>query len=654
MGILCLYGHAQTMHDWEQAFTEWTTIDDADTDGWEDAYEVLSELELQPINLNTATREDLERIPFLTAQQIEELYEYIDKYGGMKSLGELAMIESLDPHRRRLLQYFVCLKEPQKGFPSLKTIAKYGRHELMATGKIPFYKRHGDDDGYLGYPYKHSLRYTFQYGEYVKAGLMGAQDAGEPFFSGGNNLGYDHYAFYVLLRKLGCLKTLAVGQYKIHTGMGLVMNNDFYLGKIATLTSLGRSSNVIRPNTSRMEASFLQGAAATVTLMKGLDLSAFFSWRKIDATLTSDGNGIATLLTSGYHRTESEMRRKHNASQTIGGGNIRYSYKAFKIGLTGVYTSYSKPLIPTLTQKYKEIYPQGNHFWNASIDYSYTHHRFAVSGETAIGDGGGIATINSLSYLPVSNLTLLVLQRYYSYKYHAPSAQSFCSGGKVQNESGVYVGADWRINRHWQLSAYSDYAYFPWPKYQIGDASHAWDNFLQVKYTSKHTAVLARYRLVMRQKDNAKKTALADDITHRGRLVFTYDDQRCWQLKTQADITLNDYKERSFGYMLSQNAEWRHKWLKVMGTVGYFHTKDYNSRVYLYERGPLYTYSFPSFYGKGIRLAIVGQAHISRNLMVLMKMATTDYFDRDHISSGLQQIDRSSMTDLELQVQWKF
>ena len=107
MGILCLYGHAQTMHDWEQAFTEWTTMYDVDTDGWEDAYEVLSELELQPINLNTATREDLERIPFLTAQQIEELFEYIDRYGGMKSLGELAMIGSLDPQRRKLLQYFV-------------------------------------------------------------------------------------------------------------------------------------------------------------------------------------------------------------------------------------------------------------------------------------------------------------------------------------------------------------------------------------------------------------------------------------------------------------------------------------------------------------------------------------------------------------------
>ena len=262
--------------------------------------------------------------------------------------------------------------------------------------------------------------------------------------------------------------------------------------------------------------------------------------------------------------------------------------------------------------------------------------------------------MNRLIYQPALNYKLMLVHRYYRHDYWAFFARAFSDGGKVQNESGVYVGADWRVNRHWQVSAYSDYAYFPWPKYQISEASHAWDNFLQVKYTSKHTAVLARYRLVMRQKDNAKKTALADDITHRGRLVFTYDDQHSWLLKSQADIALSDYKERSFGYMLSQNVEWGNKWLKLIGTVGYFHTKDYNSRVYLYERGPLYAYSFPSFYGEGIRWALLAQAHIHQNLMVLLKMATTDYFDRDHISSGLQQIDRSSMTDLELQVQWKF
>ena len=33
-----------------------------------------------------------------------------------------------------------------------------------------------------------------------------------------------------------------------------------------------------------------------------------------------------------------------------------------------------------------------------------------------------------------------------------------------------------------------------------------------------------------------------------------------------------------------------------------------------------------------------------------LKVATTDYFDRDHISSGLQQIDASSQTDIEMQL----
>lgn len=40
--------------------------------------------------------------------------------------------------------------------------------------------------------------------------------------------------------------------------------------------------------------------------------------------------------------------------------------------------------------------------------------------------------------------------------------------------------------------------------------------------------------------------------------------------------------------------------------------------------------------------------------MAIMKLGTTDYFDRNHISSGYQRIDRSSQTDLDLQLRWKF
>ena len=79
-------------------------------------------------------------------------------------------------------------------FPVLRTIAQYGKHEVMGMLKVPFYERKGDasgTDGYLGYPYKHGLRYQFRYGNSVKLGFVASQDAGEPFFGGRNTMGYD-------------------------------------------------------------------------------------------------------------------------------------------------------------------------------------------------------------------------------------------------------------------------------------------------------------------------------------------------------------------------------------------------------------------------------------------------------------------------------
>lgn len=640
---------------WESVFSQLVNEDDGEN--WEMSYDVLSDMEQHPINLNSATREDLERIPFLTDQQIEELCAYLYQYGGMRSFGELAMIESLDAVRRQLLPYFTYIDNEQKdkSFPSWKDIAKYGKHNVMVTAKIPFYKRHGDEKGYLGYPYRHSLRYTFNYGDYLQAGLIGAQDAGEPFFAGKNKLGYDHYSFYIVLRKLGRLKAIAVGRYKMKLGMGLVMNTDFSFGKTATLATLGRSSNAIRAYSSRSAANYLQGAAATVTLLKGLDLTAFISYRKIDATLNPDQASIATLLTSGYHRTESEMKRKENASETCGGGNLNYFKNGFHLGITGVFNRFDKPLQPKTTQAFRQYYPSGTSFWNASVDYGYTSRRFSIAGETATGDSHAIATINRISWMPVSSLQLLLLQRFYSYKYHALHSQSFSAGSSVQNENGIYLGATWQPLRRLTLMAYTDYAYFPWAKYQAATASKSWDNFVSATYSRKKVTLFARYQFMVREKDNKQKTRLVNDQTHRGRLTATFQHHQ-WTMKTQADCVWNEYKQQSFGWMVSEHVSWKgyKNKLQVSATIGYFHTDDYQSRIYCYERGPLYQFSFPSYYGKGIHYSIFCRADVLPCLMMIGKISTTNYFDRDHISSGLQQIDHSSMTDMEVQVRYRF
>ena len=644
----------ESQHSWESLLNDVMALEDGESLSWQETYDILCELEQHPIDLNNATREDLEAIPFLTAQQVMDICEYLYKYAPMRSLGELAMIESLDYYQCELLRHFVVLGEvKQPGFPSVKNILKYGGHEVVATAKLPFYKRKGDDDGYLGSPYKHSLKYTFTYGQYVKAGILGSQDAGEPFFTKGNTLGYDFYSFYLQLRKMGRLKNLVVGRYKAKFGMGLVLNNDFMLGKIASLQQLGSTEYNVRAHSSRMESNYLQGAAATLNVAHGLDVTAFVSYRYIDATLNKDST-IATILDDGYHRTQTEMDKKNNSSVTMGGMNINYRHGGFHVGATGIFSHLSRDIHPNTSAIYRMYYAAGNNLWNVSLNYGYVSKKLQLSGETATGDCGALATINTLSYRATDDLDLCALQRFYSKKYYSLYSESFSEGGRVQDESGFYVGMNWHPSEKFRLLGYFDFAFFPWPKYQAAIASHAYDGFLQTTYKRGRWSVLARYRLKIREKDNEEKTALINRTEQRGRVAIGYGGG-VWSTTTQADVVYVSYKEKDFGWMVSESVSLRPLgWLSIVGNIGYFNTDSYEARIYTYEKGPLYTFNFPSFYGEGIRYSLFARADFSRKVMMIARIATTNYFDRNTIGTSYQKINHSSMTDLELQLRLKF
>ena len=92
---------------------------------------------------------------------------------------------------------------------SLRNIVRYGRHQLLASAQVPFYERAGDRNGYLGYRYRHWLRYDFSYAQQLRLGVVAAQDAGEPFFAAGNGAGYDYYSPYLEVRRWGRLDVLS-------------------------------------------------------------------------------------------------------------------------------------------------------------------------------------------------------------------------------------------------------------------------------------------------------------------------------------------------------------------------------------------------------------------------------------------------------------
>ena len=649
---------AQT-RPWEQYLNEMMTQEDMASSAWEQTYDLLCDLEDHPIDINLVTREQLEELPFLSAQQIEGIMEYLWRYGRMESLSELQMIRPLDYAQRRLLTYFFYVgEEPPAPLPTLKDIAKYGQNELMAYARVPFYNRKGDKEGYLGPKYRHWLRYQFTYGDQAKLGLVASQDAGEPFFANQNKWGFDYYSFYLQLRNFRRLESLVLGNYRVSMGMGLVMNNSFSLGKMAMLQNLGRSSYTLRAHSSRSVGSLL-GAAATIDMGKHLKLTAFASCNPADATLNKDGT-VSTILDTDYHRTQTEMDKKHNLHPFKTGGSLRYDAHGVRLGMNALYTHLDRTLKPNTSVLYRQHYPQGTDFLNLSLDYGYASPRLALSGETATDKQGHLATINTASLRVTDVLSMMVLQRFYSYAYTSLDAQSYSDGGKVQNESGVYLGLTWQPSLALRLSAYSDYAYFAWAKYQVSQSSYSWDNLLQATWQKQRWTLTGRYRLRLRQQDDETKKHLTTRWEHRGRMSVDYSTATGLGGRMQIDGGFSSRNEdggvRSgeWGGMVSATLAYTRRWLRLNGGFGYFHTDSYSSRVYLYELGPLYTYSSQMFYGEGIRYWLMARANIGKSLTLTAKLGVTDYFDRSTISSSYQQIDASSLSDLDLEVRWKF
>lgn len=648
-----------TTQDLDLLIGETIDIDDIEDGSYQADYELLATLAQQKIDLNHTSRDELALLPFLSEEQIQDICEYIYFYAPLRSIGELAMIPSLDATTRQRLLQFAYIPTTEKDSKQNRIFDfHHAKSQLTLSANVPFYKRQGDRNGYVGYPLRHSLRYSLHAGKHIRAGIVAAQDPGEPFFAGTNKWGYDFTSAYVMLQKLRPLNALVVGRYRLQMAEGLIMGGTLSFGKLMSLHHLGRTNTTIIPHSSRMEAPYLQGAAANISISPHLNATAFASHRYIDATLNSDST-IATLLTTGYHRTPSEISRKHNAKETIFGASLGYNYKRFSLAANALTMSFSRPLQPDSDALFRRYHPRGKHFWNASLSYSYHGKRLSIGGETAIAPAAGndgpdlaLATLNTLSLKTKNDLSLLLLQRFYSYRYVAPHARSFGFNTNVQNESGIFVGANYKPSPSLDISAYADVAYFPWARYLADQPSHAAEALLSARYQHGNTIITARYQIRRSEKNDEDHKALVHLYQQRARLQLLFNTKP-FSLKTQVQFATAQ-RPASLGALIAQTVAYHKSRFTINATAAYFNTHDYDSRLYLQEPHMRFAFANTMLYGHGIRYMLLADVSITKELNLRAKLSTSNYFDRSTISSGLQLIDHSSQTDLSLQLHWTF
>lgn len=485
-----------TVSLWEENLEQLSM--DGEERNWEDELEELSRRLQEPVNINVATKRQLEEFPFLTAFQIEHLLAYVYVHGQMQTVYELQLVEGMDKRTIELLLPFICVKsvENKSGYPSLKKILKYGKQEILTRMDVPLYARKGYDKNYLGPAVYHSLKYDFRYGDYLQMGIVGEKDAGEPLFALQNKKGYDYYSFYCLLKTSGRLKSLALGNYKLSFGQGLVLSTDFRLGKTFSMSTSEYRTGGIRKHSSTDEYNYFRGVAATMELLRCLELSVFYSHRSMDGVVK---NGeITSIFKTGLHRTEKEADKMDVFTMQLAGGNLTYEKNKLKIGVTGIYYFFNHPYEPDL-KKYAKYNLHGNNFYNLGVDYKYRLGKLVWVGEGAVGKQG-YALLNQLKYRLLTSYQLLLIHRYYSHNYCSFFSHSFGESGTPQNENGWYLAAEATPLEHWKFFASLDLFSFPWWKYRISKPSQGMDGMFQATYSPRRNlSVYLNYRY--RQKE---------------------------------------------------------------------------------------------------------------------------------------------------------
>ena len=653
----------------EQQLENLSDADQGETE--DDTY--LLELEYfkkNPVNLNTADADELKQLRIITDLQIANLISYRNLFGKLISLFELQSVPSWDVSTIKKIIPFVTIAVNLSLSEELGRRFSDGEHSLLlrltqVLEKAKGYNQSTSGTKYLGSPQKVLFRYRYTYKNLLQFGITGDKDAGEQFFKGTQKKGFDFYSFHFFARKIGIIQSLANGDFSVSMGQGLIQWQGLAFKKSADVMGVKRQSAVLRPYSSAGEFYFHRGAG--ITIKKGkIESTVFASMRKLSANFVADTvnneDFISSFLTSGYHRTVSEMADRNNLTQTTFGGNIIYRTNRWHFGINGIYYNFSLP-VKKRDEPYNLYAISGKNWYNFSIDYSYTYKNLHFFGEAAADKNLNKAFVNGLLLSVDPRVDISFVQRTINKAYQSINGNAFTENTYPTNETGFYVGTTIRPAAGWRVDAYGDIYKFPWLKYLVDAPSHGKDFLVQLTYTpNKQVEVYTRFRnesKQVNQSDNTSVTNYLVSIPKQGwRTQISYKLTPTFSLRNRVELIWYDNKsiERETGFLTFIDIICKPLLPKYSGVLRlqYFETDSYNSRIYAYENDVLYSYSIPAFSNKGFRYYLTLNYDINKKVSIWLRWAQTIYKHRNTVGSGLDEINGNQRSELKLQGRYIF
>jgi hypothetical protein len=637
--------------------------------------EQLQYLASNPVNLNTATKDELMQTGLFTEMQAQAIIDYREQAGYFISLYELQVVDYFSIQDIRNILPYVTVGSSLNVAETLKKMITHGNSRLIVRGQRYLEKQEGFREGtasdkvhaaYPGSPWKLYTQYQYRFKQNLSFNITAEKDQGEEFFKGSQKNGFDFYSGHLAVRDIGIIRSAVIGDYELLYGQGLTLYTGISYGKTPDVAGVRKLARGIKPYTSLNEASYKRGVAVSIG-RRNWNADVFYSNKKLDANLDFSTDSLeqedifTSFIESGYHRTQNELNKKNTIREQMFGVNGGYRWRNFQVGVTAVKVNYDK-VLNRAAQLYNRFDFSGDTYFKSGIDYSWLYRNFNLFGEFSRSDNGAIAYVNGAIISLGSALTVSVVNRNYPRDFNYLYARGFGESSTTRNEKGTYAGLVFRPDRYWTLSGFIDYFNFPWLRFGADAPSKGHEYLGQLTWApSRQFSMYIRGRRKMKE-INTSKPVEADYLVYRiqdnYRFNLSYKISQAVTIHSRVEWVnvSNEENPNEKGLMVYQDIVFKPLSSPLSGSLRYglFDTDSYDSRIYAYENDIQYSYSIPAFYNKGYRYYLTLRYKVMKNIDVWARFAQTVYTNQKTFGSGLDEINGNKRSEIKLQVRYQF
>lgn len=641
--------------------------------------ERLIKLRENPIELNSATQDDLAQIPYIDEVVILKILQYRKRIGSFHSISQLKNVYEIDDELYGKISPFIYVRNSKddyiiNDFGELKKTRQEFKGSFSNTLRLNLRSRLSNDLqpalGYLNGRYHGTKPKIYNRIDVLysvstlkfSGGLLAEKDPGEKSF-------FDHAGGFIEIKSPFVLSQALLGDYTLEFGQGITLWGSYAFSKgIESVRGIKRKATGINSYASVNEVQFFRGGALRFNyeIFSGkLSLFGFYSNNYINASIDTITDQFSTLYTDGYHRTDSEIKRKNSGKEIFYGGRVQYElhkYLHSKLGVTYYRSKFSKPF------KYKGLYEfSGDRSNLLGLDYDISYENINLFGEWTRSHTSKVGGINGIriSFFRIADLLFLV--RNYPADFISLHSHGFGErSGNTQNESGIYSGLRFRIPRLVTVNIYFDQYKFPYRTFFIPMPVRGNDFVLYsewkvarnlkayTKYKSEIKEDVTRvvdqhgfelYKIYKRHQSNYRlqiNYEISAMFRLRGRIEYVFIDKHAVLPSEKGILMFSDFRVKLLKNFI------------LDGRFIVFQTDSYDSRLYEYENEINGVVTNQGLYGKGRRWYILLKYKPFSFLEFSAKYSETLFEGARSIGSGNDEIIGDLRNRLALQVELKF